>query len=47
MPDLPIACTLIPDGMTARLALIDLMLEISGPGEARPVIELLFAPDPT
>jgi hypothetical protein len=23
MPDLPIACTLSPDGMTARLALID------------------------
>ena len=23
MPDLPIACTLTPDGMTARLALID------------------------
>jgi hypothetical protein len=102
MPDPPIACTLTPDGMTARLALIDalaadglldrtptdaglrvrlrdtpdieqrtrelvaaesaccafldfdlrheggdLVLEISGPGEARPVIELFFAPDPT
>ena len=23
MPDLPIACTLTPDGMTARLALIE------------------------
>ncbi len=102
MPDLPIACTLTPDGMTARLALIDalsaaglldrtptdaglrvrlrdtpeielrtrelvaaesaccafldfdlrrddgeLVLEISGPAEARPVIELFFAPDPS
>src|SRR3954469_23720731 len=100
MPDLPIACTLTPDGMTARLALIDalaadgllartpttaglrvrlrdtpeieqrtrelvaaesaccaflafdlrhhdgdLLLEISGPEEARPVIELFFAPE--
>jgi hypothetical protein len=25
MPDLPIACTLSPDGMTARLALIDVL----------------------
>jgi hypothetical protein len=101
MPDLPIACTLTPGGMTARLALIDalaadglldrtptadglrvrlrdtpeieqrtrelvhaesaccpfldfdlrhedgdLVLEISGPNDARPVIELFFAPDP-
>src|SRR4051794_24903294 len=100
MPDLPIACTLSPDGMTARLALIDalaadglldrtptdagllvrlratpeierrtrelvaaesaccafldfnlrhddrdLVLEISGPTDARPVIALFFAPD--
>ena len=99
MPDPPIACTLTPDGMNARLALIDalaadglldrtptdtglrvrlrdtpdieqrtrelvaaesaccaflefdlrhedgqLMLEISGPEDARPVIELFFAP---
>jgi hypothetical protein len=102
MPDLPIACTLTPDGMTARLALVDalaadglldrtltddglrvrlhntpeieqrtrelvdaesaccafldfdlrhddgdLVLEISGPADARPVIELFFAPDPS
>jgi hypothetical protein len=26
MPDLPIACTLTPDGMTARLALIDALV---------------------
>jgi hypothetical protein len=100
MPDLPIACTLTPDGMTARLALIealaadglldrtptdaglrvrlrdtpdieqrtrelvaaesrccafldfdldrdngDLVLDISGPVDARPVIELFFAPE--
>jgi hypothetical protein len=100
MPDLPIACTLTPDRMTARLALIDalsaegligrtptdaglcvrlrdtpeierrtrelvaaeseccaflefelrhddgdLVLEISGPEDARPVIELFFAPE--
>ena len=99
MTDLPIACTLTPDGMTARLALIDglaadglidrtptetglrvrlrdtpeierrtralvaaeseccafldfdlvrdggyLVLDVAGPEEARPVIELLFAP---
>lgn len=99
MPDLPIACTLTPDGMTARRALIDalandglldrtptaagmrvrlrdtpdierrtrelvaaeseccafldldlgrvsgdLVLDISGPEAARPVIEMLFAP---
>lgn len=99
MPDPPIACTLTPEGMNARLALIDalaadglldriptdtglrvrlrdtpdieqrtrelvaaesaccaflefdlrhedgqLMLEISGPEDARPVIELFFAP---
>jgi hypothetical protein len=99
MPDLPIACTLSPDGMTARLALIDalaadglldrtptetgmrvrlrdtsdieqrtrelvaaesaccafldfalgredgdLMLDISGPEDARPVIAMFFAP---
>jgi hypothetical protein len=25
MPDLPIACTLSPDGMTARLAMIDVL----------------------
>jgi hypothetical protein len=98
MPDLPIACTLSPDGMTARLALIDalaadgvlaraptesgmcvrlrdtpdierrtrelvaaesaccafldftlgredgaLVLDISGPQSARPVIEMFFA----
>ena len=98
MPDPPIACTLSPDGMTARLALIDalaadglldrtptasglrvrlrdtpdierrtrrlvaaesaccafleftlgradgdLVLDISGPPDARPVIELFFA----
>ena|SRR5215217_5267455 len=102
MPDLPIACTLTPDGMTARLALIDtlaadgllertptdaglrvrlrdtpeieqrtlelvdaeskccafldfdvrrddgeLVLDISGPEDARPIIELFFAPDAT
>ncbi len=101
MPDMPIACTLTPDGMTARLALIealaadglldrtrtdaglrlrlrdiaeierrtrelvaaeseccafldfglsrddgDLVLDISGPDDARPVIELFFAPEP-
>lgn len=100
MPDLPIACTLSPDGMTARLALIDalaadglldrtstdaglrvrlrdtpeierrthelvaaeseccafldfdlgrqdgdLVLDISGPKDARPVIEMFFAPE--
>ena len=100
MTDLPIACTLTPDGMTARLALIDalaadglldraptqaglrvrlrdtpeieqrtrelvaaesrccafldfelgrdagdLVLDITGPEDARPVIELLFAPE--
>jgi hypothetical protein len=100
MPDLPIACTLTPDGMTARLALIDalaadgllartqtdmglsvrlrdtpeierrtrelvaaeskccafldfdlhrergdLVLDISGPEDARPVIEMFFAPE--
>lgn len=99
MSDLPIACTLTPDGMTARLALIDalaadglidraptetglrvrlrdtpqieqrtreliaaesrccafldftlahhggeLVLHISGPPDARPVIEMFFAP---
>jgi hypothetical protein len=99
MPDLPIACTLSPDGMTARLALIDalaadglldrtptetgmrvrlrdtsdieqrtrelvaaeskccafldfdlgrddgdLMLDISGPEDARPVIDMFVAP---
>jgi hypothetical protein len=98
MPDLPIACTLSPDGMSARLALIDalaadglldrtataagmrvrlrdtpdieqrtrelvaaeskccafldfevgredgdLVLDISGPDDARPVIEMFFA----
>jgi hypothetical protein len=98
MPDLPIACTLTPDGMTARLALIealaadglldrapteagmrvrlrdtpeierrtrelvaaesrccafldfdlgreggDLVLDISGPEDARPVIDMFFA----
>jgi hypothetical protein len=98
MPDLPVACTLSPDGMTARLALIDalaadglldrtptvagmrvrlrdtpdieqrtrelvaaesaccafldftlgreggdLVLDISGPQDARPVIEMFFA----
>jgi hypothetical protein len=102
MTDLPpIACTLSPDGMTARLALIDalaadglldrtatdagmrvrlrdtpdierrirefvaaesaccafldfrlgrdggdLVLDISGPADARPVIDLFFAPEP-
>jgi hypothetical protein len=100
MPDLPIACTLSPDGMTARLALIDalaadglldrtptdaglrvrlrdtpeieqrtrelvaaesaccafldfdlgrhdgdLVLDISGPADARPVIDMFFAPE--
>jgi hypothetical protein len=100
MPDLPIACTLTPDGLTARLALIDalaadgvldrtrteagmrvrlrgtsdieqrtrefvvaeskccafldfkldrhdgdLVLDISGPADARPVIEMFFAPE--
>ena len=100
MPDLPIACTLTPDGMTARLALIDalsadglldrtltdgglrvrlrdtpdieqrtrelvaaesaccafldfdlgredgeLVLDISGPEDARAVIEMFFAPE--
>jgi hypothetical protein len=100
MPDLPIACTLTPDGLTARLALIDalaadglldrtptdgglrvrlrdtpdieqrtrelvaaestccafldfdlgradgdLVLDISGPEDARPVIEMFFAPE--
>jgi hypothetical protein len=100
MPDLPIACTLTPDRITARLALIDalaadglldrtptdsgllvrlrdtpeidqrtrelvaaesaccafldfdlrhddgdLILEIAGPANARPVIELFFAPE--
>jgi|SRR5687768_6804053 hypothetical protein len=100
MPDLPIACTLTPDGLTARLALIDelaadglldrtatdaglrvrlrdtpaieqrtrelvaaeskccafldfqlgredgdLVLDISGPEDARPVIDLFFAPE--
>jgi hypothetical protein len=100
MPDLPIACTLTPDGMTARLALIEalsadglidrtptdaglrvrlrdtpdieqrtrelvaaesaccafldfdlgreggeLVLDISGPEDARPVIEMFFAPE--
>jgi hypothetical protein len=99
MTDLPIACTLSPDGLTARLALIDalagdgllqrtptdagvrvrlrdtpdieqrvrelvaaesaccafldfhlgredgvLVLDISGPDDARPVVEMLFAP---
>ena len=99
--DLPIACTLMPDGMTARLALIDalaadgvlervatssglrvrlrdapdieqrtralidaeskccaflsfalrrdgdgLVLQVSGPAEARPVIDTFFAPEP-
>jgi hypothetical protein len=101
MSEPPIACTLTPDGMTARMALIDglaadalldrtttdtglrvrlrdtpqieqrtrelvaaeseccafldfdlgrehgaLVLDISGPEDARPVIEMLFAPDP-
>jgi hypothetical protein len=101
MPDLPIACTLTPDGIAARLALIealaadglldrtptdaglrlrlrdtaeierrtrelvaaesqccafldfklgredgDLVLDISGPDDARPVIEMFFAPEP-
>jgi hypothetical protein len=101
MTDQPIACTLTPDGMTARLALIDalttdglleriptqsglrvrlldrpdvhrrtrelvaaeskccafldfelrrengnLLLDISGPEDARPVIEMFFAPEP-
>jgi hypothetical protein len=100
MPDPPIACTLSPDGMSARLALIDalaadglldrtptasglrvrlrdtpdierrtrelvaaesaccafldftlgrddgdLVLDISGPPNARPVIDLFFAPE--
>lgn len=100
MPDLPIACTLTPDGMTARIALIDalaadglldrtvtdgglrvrlrdtpdieqrtrelvaaesaccafldfdlgredgeLVLDISGPEDARAVIEMFFAPE--
>jgi hypothetical protein len=100
MPDLPIACTLTPDGMTARLALIDalaadgllartrtetglrvrlrdtpeieqrtrelvaaeskccafldfelardrgdLVLDIAGPDDARPVIDMFFAPE--
>ena len=101
MPDLPIACTLTADGMTARRALIDalaadgllertptdsglrlrlrdtpeierrtrelvaaesrccafldfdlgraggdLVLDISGPEDAKPVIEMVFAPVP-
>ena len=101
MSELPIACTLTQDGMTARLALLDalaadglldrtptgaglrvrlrdtlqierrtreliaaeseccafldfdlgredgdLVLDISGPEDARPVIEMFFAPDP-
>ena len=101
MSELPIACTLTADGMTARLALIDalaadglldrtptdaglrvrlrdtpqieqrtrelvaaesvccafldfdlgrengdLVLDISGPEDARPVIEMFFAPEP-
>ena len=100
MTDTPIACTLTPDGMTARLALIDalvvdglldrtptdtglrvrlrdtpeveqrtrelvaaesrccafldfkldredgaLVLDIAGPADARPVIDLFFAPE--
>jgi hypothetical protein len=100
MPDAPIACTLTPDGMTARLALIDalsadglldrtptdaglrvrlrdtpnieqrtreliaaesrccaflhfdlgreggdLVLDVTGPEDARPVIEMFFAPE--
>jgi hypothetical protein len=100
MPDLPIACTLTPDGMTARLGLIDalsadgllertttdsglrvrlrdtpdieqrtrelvaaeseccafldfhlgradgdLVLDISGPEDAQPVIDMFFAPE--
>ena len=100
MTDLPIACTLTPDGMTARLALIDalaadgllertatasgmrvrlrdtpdieqrtralvaaesqccafldfhlgrqdgdLVLDVSGPEDARPLIEMFFAPE--
>jgi hypothetical protein len=100
--DLPIACTLTPDGMTARLALIEalaadglllrtptdtglrlrlrdtpeieqrtralvaaeseccafldfelrredgeLVLDIAGPADARPVIDMFFAPDAT
>lgn len=100
MTDIPIACTLTPDGMTARLALIDalaadglldrtptdtglrvrlrdtpeverrtrelvaaeskccaflnfeldrddgaLVLDIAGPADARPMIEMLFAPE--
>jgi hypothetical protein len=100
MTDLPIACTLTPDGMTARMALIDalaadglldrsatesgmrmrlrdtpdierrtrelvaaestccafldfdlgrengdLVLDVNGPAAARPVIDMLFAPD--
>ncbi len=67
MTDLPIACTLTSDDMTARVALIDalvaaesqccafldftlgrddgdLVLDIAGPEDARPVIEMLFAP---
>ncbi|MDA0164216.1 hypothetical protein OM076_28355 [Solirubrobacter ginsenosidimutans] len=102
MTDLPIACSLSPDGMSARLALIEalaadgllertatesglrvrlrdtpeierrtreliaaesaccgfldfdlrrddtaLILDISGPPDARPVVDLLFAPDAT
>jgi hypothetical protein len=101
MPDLPIACTLTADAMTARLALIDelaadglldrirtdtglrirlrdapeierrtrelvaaesrccafldlrlgrddgaLVLDVSGPEDARPVIEMFFSPEP-
>jgi hypothetical protein len=101
MSDLPIACTLTPDGLTARVALIDalatdglidrtptdaglrvrlrdtpeierrtreliaaestccafldfnldrdgddLVLDIAGPGDARPVIDMFFAPEP-
>ena len=101
MSDLPIACTLTPDGMTARRGLIDelaadglidrtpthaglrvrlrdtpeieqrtrelvaaestccafldftldreggeLVLDIAGPEDARPVIEMFFAPEP-
>jgi hypothetical protein len=100
MPDLPIACTLTPDGLTARMALIEalsadglldrtltgaglrvrlrdtpdieqrtrelvaaesrccafldfdlgrdggeLVLDISSPEDARPVIEMFFAPE--
>jgi hypothetical protein len=102
MSDLPIACTLTPDGITARLALIDalasdgllesrptdtglrvrlrgtpeierrtrdliaaesmccafvdfslgrdggdLVLDIAGPPDARPVIDMFFAAEPT